>query len=264
MNANPLHALRRAFPVGPATLVAGLLAVAALSAPAWAQAPQGAAVSGADNAVEGRAGGEAAPEDAKLLGQIFDGETGKPVEGATVVVVWPAPADGSEARQETRVTGADGSFEFASIPAGSYSLRFSASGYRDSTQDAFTVRPDQSNRADFPLPPLPRETTPDPRAGIEEFVVQGSEMAMESLQLRVDSDELLNVLSAEELSRFAATDVAEGLKRVAGVNIVEGQFAIIRGGSRIATAARSTTPPPSRAPTPTGSPSSSTSSPPRS
>jgi len=229
MNANPLLTSRRALPARPATIVAGLLAVALVSAPSWAQAPKSADPSGAANAVERRARGEAAAGDGRLLGQVFDGETGKPVQGATVVVVWPAPADGSEARQETRVTGADGSFEFASIPAGSYSLRFSASGYRDSTQDAFTVLPDQSNRADFPLPPLPRETTPDPRAGIEEFVVVGSEMAMESLQLRVDSDELLNVLSAEELSRFAATDVAEGLKRVAGVNIVEGQFAIIRG-----------------------------------
>ena len=46
---------------------------------------------------------------------------------------------------------------------------------------------------------------------------------------RAESDELINTLSAEEFSKFAASDVADALKFVAGVNVVEGQFAIIRG-----------------------------------
>jgi outer membrane receptor protein involved in Fe transport len=144
-------------------------------------------------------------------------------------LIWPAPADGSEPRQEIRATGPDGTFEFASVPAGSYRIRFSRPGYRDSGLADLAVRPDRANRADFPLPPLPREAGSDQSADIEEFLVVGSEAALESLQLRLDSDQLLNVLSAEELSKFAATDVAEGLKRVAGVNVVESQFAIIRG-----------------------------------
>ncbi len=229
MDANPLHALRRASPAGPAAIIAGLLAAALLTAPAFAQAPKQPGDAGAAGAAGRPAAEAAARGDGKLLGQVFDGETGAPVGGATVVLVWPAPGDGSEPRQETRATGADGAFEFASVPAGSYRLRFSASGYRDSTLEDFRVRPDQANRADFPLPRLPREATPDASTDIEEFLVVGSEVAVESLQLRIDSDQLLNVLSAEELSNFAATDVAEGLKRVAGVNVVEGQFAIIRG-----------------------------------
>ena len=46
---------------------------------------------------------------------------------------------------------------------------------------------------------------------------------------RAESDEMINTLSAEEFSKFAASDVADALKFVAGVNVVEGQFAIIRG-----------------------------------
>jgi hypothetical protein len=49
------------------------------------------------------------------------------------------------------------------------------------------------------------------------------------MTIRTDSDQLLNVVGAEEFSKFAAGDVAEVLERVAGVNVVEGQFAIIRG-----------------------------------
>jgi outer membrane receptor protein involved in Fe transport len=52
---------------------------------------------------------------------------------------------------------------------------------------------------------------------------------MALLELRMDANQLLNVMSAEDLSRFAASDVGDALKRVAGVNVVGGQFAVIRG-----------------------------------
>jgi outer membrane receptor protein involved in Fe transport len=45
----------------------------------------------------------------------------------------------------------------------------------------------------------------------------------------MESDRQLDIMSAEDMSKFAAGDVADALKRVSGVNVVEGQFAIIRG-----------------------------------
>src|SRR5262245_1635854 len=78
-------------------------------------------------------------------------------------------------------------------------------------------------------PQAPSGPEPGDTTDVEEFLVVGSTVAMESILLRTESDQLLNVLSAEELSKFAATDVAEGLKRMAGVYVVEGQFAVIRG-----------------------------------
>jgi TonB-dependent receptor len=45
----------------------------------------------------------------------------------------------------------------------------------------------------------------------------------------MESDELLNTLNAAEFAKFAASDVADALKFVPGVNVVNGQFAIIRG-----------------------------------
>ncbi|MCG8589594.1 MAG: TonB-dependent receptor [Proteobacteria bacterium] len=178
-------------------------------------------------------GGDAAaqePGTGAVGGQVFDGESGNPVAGVTVIVIWPPPADGSEPRQEVQVTGPDGGFEFASIPVGTYSLSFIKSGYRASTMTGFQVQEGRLNQADFPLPPLPTATS-DQVLELDAFVVEASTVddIMAALELRLDADELLNVFSAEDFSKFAAGDVAEALKRVAGVNVVEGQFAIIRG-----------------------------------
>ena len=69
---------------------------------------------------------------------------------------------------------------------------------------------------------------PEPPSDIEEFVVLGARV--EALEAsRAESDQMINTLSAEEFSKFAATDVGDAIKRIAGVNVVEGQFAIIRG-----------------------------------
>ena len=69
------------------------------------------------------------------------------------------------------------------------------------------------------------------RGPVETITVHGATAAdlLGSIETRTESDQLVNLLSAEEIAKFAASDVAEALKRVAGVNVVEGQFAIIRG-----------------------------------
>lgn len=173
-----------------------------------------------------------------IRGQVVDSKRGTPVGYATITLIWPAPADGSEAQREQAVADPNGGFEFESIPAGVYTLSFSKTGYQTSTLIDFTVTPDKLDRADFHLPPLPE--TPEGSAAqqpeqqleeapdVEEFVVLGARV--EALEAsRAESDELINTLSAEDFAKFDASDVADALKFVAGVNVVEGQFAIIRG-----------------------------------
>lgn len=164
-----------------------------------------------------------------VRGRVFDAETGEPVAGATVVIVGSAP-EGGEPSREVGVTDAEGAFAFPAIPAGTYTVHFTKSGYRASSMTEFAVVAGQVNRADFPLPPAPPETA-EQILELEAFVVEAStvEEIMDAIELRTESDELLNIMSAEDLSKFAASDVADALKRVAGVNVVEGQFAIIRG-----------------------------------
>jgi TonB-dependent receptor len=79
-------------------------------------------------------------------------------------------------------------------------------------------QPDQpEERAEQPAlePAAPPPPEPEP-SDVEEFVV-------------IDSDQLLDTLSAEDFSKLAVSDIADALKFVPGVNVVEGQFAVIRG-----------------------------------
>jgi TonB-dependent receptor len=161
--------------------------------------------------------------DGSVRGQVIDSESAAPLEGVKVKVIFPAGG-----REEERTTDATGSFEFPAIPEGSYSLEFEKAGYRLSTMKSFAVRPGVENRADFPLPPLPPQAAEE-MPGFEEFIVEASPMEEILAASRMDSDKLLDTLSAAEFSKFAASDVADALKFVPGVNVVEGQFAIIRG-----------------------------------
>ena len=103
-------------------------------------------------------------------------------------------------------------------------------GYRTSSMKNFEVVAGVVNQADFPLPPVPAEGG-EQVLQLDEYVVEASAVGemMDALDIRMESDQMLNIMSAEDLSKYASGDVADALKRVAGVNIVAGQFAIIRG-----------------------------------
>ena len=185
-----------------------LLLVCAFAAQGWAQEPSVLAGS--------------------VRGQVIDSESAAPIEGVKVTVTLSPGVAAGEPRGQERVTDANGAFEFPEVPAGSYSVKFAKSGYRLSLMTSFAVKAGVENRADFPLPPLPPQAAEE-MPGFEEFVVEASPMEEILAASRMESDELLNTLSAAEFAKFAASDVADALKFVPGVNVVEGQFAIIRG-----------------------------------
>lgn len=171
-----------------------------------------------------------ATDGGTVSGRVFDAQSGTPLENATVILAFPDPGDGTEPRQDVSTTGPAGDYEFDAVPAGTYSLQFIKSGYRASTMSDFVVEAGRDNVANFPMPPQQTTATGEVME-LGEFVVEAAvagEM-MSNLEMRLESDQLVNLLSAEDLSKYAASDVADALKRVAGVNVVEGQFAIIRG-----------------------------------
>ncbi len=168
------------------------------------------------------------PLDGSVRGVVIDADSAAPLEGVKVTVVFPPGPPGGSPREEERTTDANGAYEFPAIPAGSYNLRFEKRGYRLSTMMSFAVKPGEANRADFPLPALPPEAAEE-MPGFEEFVVEASPMEEILAASRMESDQMLDTLSAAEFSKFAASDVADALKFVPGVNVVGGQFAIIRG-----------------------------------
>lgn len=212
-------------------VVAGLLALGAVAAPRVARAQDEVENPfegfGSATAVEGAA--EAPAEgDGTLSGQVFDDRTGAPIAGATVIL---APAGGGAgARQQVRTTSASGDFDFGAVAAGRYDVQFVKAGYRTSKVTGVEVVAGEDAVQNFPMPALAAASS-EAVLQLDDFVVD-AEVAgelMVALDIRLESDQLANVLGAEDLSKYAASDVADALKRVAGVNIVEGQFAIIRG-----------------------------------
>src|SRR5258706_7116518 len=169
----------------------------------------------------------AADVESTIAGRVLDATSGNPVKGAWVVAPGPPPTAGSPPVKETGVTGADGSWELTGVPAGSYKVLIEKSGFKPAKIEHFVVRPGESPRADLNLNALSADA-PEIPSDVEEFVVVGTKA--ETIEAsRESSDQLLTTLSAEEFSKFAASDVADALKFVPGVNVVKGQFAIIRG-----------------------------------
>lgn len=165
-----------------------------------------------------------------VVGRLFDADSGDPIAAATVVVEAEDADASEESRQEVGTTDADGAFRFGALAAGSYRLSFAKSGYRGSRLEGVAVQAGQTTRADFPLPRMAAGTA-EQILELDAFVIEAStvEDGADLLELRLDADQFLNTLSAEEFSKFAASDVADALRRVSGVNVVGGQFAVIRG-----------------------------------
>jgi Carboxypeptidase regulatory-like domain len=73
--------------------------------------------------------GPAAAQAGRVVGRVTDA-AGRPVRGASVVLV-AADSAGAPARRE--VTGETGGFDFSAVQPGVYTLRASGAGYRERT-----------------------------------------------------------------------------------------------------------------------------------
>ncbi len=123
-------------------------------------------------------------------------------------------------------TDARGSYVFAEVPAGVYTLVFSKPGYVRQIRGDVVVPAGQLTEVDAWLA--------GELVDMDEFVVQdalqlgaGSEAAL--LQLRFDSPGLLDSIGSDLMSRAGASDAASALTLVSGATVQEGKFAVIRG-----------------------------------
>ena len=90
--------------------------------------------------------------------------------------------------------------------------------------------------AQEPVSPPPPPTTPDDtpattlsEVSVQETYIQEEGGQFDALQVRRESAQLLDVLSAEQISRAGDSDAAAALRRVTGLSLVDDRFIYVRG-----------------------------------
>lgn len=162
-----------------------------------------------------------AADEGIVSGQVVDKETGEPVSGAAILI---------EGTDIATVTDETGRYSLGPAPAGIYTLSFIKTGYIEANITEYTVAGGEVSVFPFALPPRPADMS-DEVYELQDFTVtaeQANDMMMK-LELVMKSDSVLNLMSSEDFSKFAASDIGDAVKRVAGVSVVGGKYAVIRG-----------------------------------
>ncbi|MDX2128751.1 MAG: TonB-dependent receptor [Chloroherpetonaceae bacterium] len=155
-----------------------------------------------------------AQEKVKLTGKITDKDNGEELIGATVLVV------GTTTGGKTNV---DGVFNLM-LPEGTYDLKVSYIGYKQSLIKGVVVKAGVLNRQDIRLA---TETV-----NTEEIVVQADVSGATEGALLAQQRKALTVqdgVSAEQMKRTPDSDAAEASKRITGVTVMGGKYVYVRG-----------------------------------
>ena len=161
---------------------------------------------------------EAEGGEGAIAGTVFNNADAEPELGVEVTLI-----DAEGAELASAMTDAEGKYRFPTVSTGTYSLRFEKPGFRTARMTEFPVLANQDNPGDFALSPESAGSD----SGVEEIVITGERKA--PVADRANVDEFINTMDTSEIGKFAASDIGDAVKRIPGINVVEGQFAIIRG-----------------------------------
>ena len=156
-----------------------------------------------------------------ISGQIIDKESGQPLSGVAILL---------EDTNIATVTDSEGRYSLGPAPAGIYTLSFIKTGYIEANITEYQVAGGEVSVFPFALPPRPIDMS-DEVYELQDFTVtaeQANQM-MTKLELKLNSANVLSSLSSEDFSKFASSDIADAVKKVSGVSVVGGKYAVIRG-----------------------------------
>jgi iron complex outermembrane receptor protein len=147
-------------------------------------------------------------QNGKLAGVVKE-ENGQPLYSANVII--------DASKGQAAITDLDGNFEIKDLPAGTYEVTFKYLGKADQVKKV-TILPNQTITLNVTL--KEKETL------INTVVVTGSKYEKKASEETVS----LDVMKGNVLANQNVTDVSNGVQKVPGVTIADGQ-ANIRGGS---------------------------------
>lgn len=162
-----------------------------------------------------------AADEGIISGQVVDKETGEPISGAAIII---------EGTDIATVTDETGRYSLGPAPAGTYTLSFIKTGYIEANITEYQVAGGEVSVFPFAMPPRPADMSDDVYE-LQDFTVtaeQANEL-MALIDLKQTSVGQLEFLSSEDFAKFAGSNVADLVSKISGVNLVEGQFAVVRG-----------------------------------
>ncbi|WP_028294745.1 TonB-dependent receptor [Oceanobacter kriegii] len=157
-------------------------------------------------------GQEEAPALGQISGYLNSEETGGAVAGASVSIAGTDMAV---------VTDEEGFFSFE-LPRGEYEVAIAHPNYGQREVDGVRVMGNVNTGVNLTL-------GMSGNGVIEEVVAVGSYIPSTATAQERDSSAVLDAIGSEQMARFGDSSAASALKRVAGVSVAGGQFAIIRG-----------------------------------
>ena len=164
-----------------------------------------------DSAVTGATG--------QLIGRIFESGGEGELAGATVKV---------HGAKYSTTTAQDGSYSLT-VPRGHYTIEVSHPNHIARVIDDVRIISDTATEASLSLPKAIAAV--EPSEVMEEMIVMGVRGGLNDSALTIERDasSVVEAISAEDFKKFGDSSASDALKRVTGVSVVGGQFAVVRG-----------------------------------
>jgi len=150
-----------------------------------------------------------------ITGTVSDKTNNETLIGASIVI--PSTTLGA-------ATDLDGAFSIKNLNPGTYSIRVSYLSYSTITIDNIVVKAGQATQLDVELSPI---TTEVQEVVINADALKNTETSV--LKIQKNSLSIVDGISSELISKNNSSDGTDVLKRMTGVTISEGKFAVIRG-----------------------------------
>lgn len=151
-----------------------------------------------------------------IKGIVIEDKTGQPLPGATVTI---------KGLNKSRVTDAEGNFNFSKIEPGTYELTVTALSFQEKAITEVIVIKDEINVLTISLEEKNNQ--------LDEIVIKTTRAKVESvkslLTMQKNSANVSDGISAETIKRTPDKNTSDVLKRISGASIQDNRFVIVRG-----------------------------------
>jgi outer membrane receptor protein involved in Fe transport len=161
-------------------------------------------------------------QSGRIVGQVVDAETGRPIIGAQVIV-----AD----TRHGALAGVGGRYVISAAPEGAVAVQAVMIGYTTKTVSGLTLPPGGVIEVNLAL---------DPSAVVLEGITVSAGHERGSVARALNEQRnalgLISAITTEEMARSPDSDAAAAVKRVSGVTVKDGKYVFVRGlGERYTT-----------------------------